>query len=85
MLGLGDFMKLLFEKQRIRLYVIACAIALVFFSDGEGRCAAPEALAADGAGYRMVNGVAVMPILPGNETVVQGLLTSLAQDGDFQG
>ncbi|MDR3575721.1 MAG: hypothetical protein P4L50_17820, partial [Anaerolineaceae bacterium] len=46
---------------------------------------APEALAADGAGYRMVNGVAVMPILPGNETVVQGLLTSLAQDGDFQG
>lgn len=46
---------------------------------------ASEALAADVAGYRIVNGIAILPILPGNETVVQGLLTSLAQDADFQG
>ena len=44
-----------------------------------------EAVAADVSGYRIVNGIAVYPILPGNETVVQGLLTSLAQDPDFQG
>lgn len=46
---------------------------------------ASEALAADVVGYRMVNGVAILPILPGNETVVQSLLTSLNQDPDFQG
>lgn len=44
-----------------------------------------ETVAADVAGYRIVNGVAIYPILPGNETVVQGLLSSLAQDPDFQG
>jgi hypothetical protein len=44
-----------------------------------------EALAANVAGYRIVNGVAILPILPGNETVVQSLLTSLNQDPDFQG
>ena len=44
-----------------------------------------ETAAADVAGYRIVNGVAIYPILPGNETVVQGLLSSLAQDPDFQG
>ncbi len=44
-----------------------------------------ESAAADVAGYRIVNGVAIYPILPGNETVVQGLLSSLAQDPDFQG
>ena len=44
-----------------------------------------EALTADVAGYRIVNGIAIYPILPGNETVVQGLLTSLGQDADFQG
>jgi type II secretory pathway component GspD/PulD (secretin) len=44
-----------------------------------------EAVAADVAGYRIVNGIAIYPILPGNETVVQGLLSSLAQDPDFQG
>lgn len=44
-----------------------------------------EAVAANVAGYRIVNGIAIYPILPGNETVVQGLLTSLAQDPDFQG
>lgn len=47
---------------------------------------AQEALAADLAGYRIVNGIAIFPIQPGNEMVVQGLLTSLAQDDpDFQG
>jgi hypothetical protein len=44
-----------------------------------------EAVAADVAGYRIVNGIAIYPILPGNEPVVQGLLTALAQDPDFQG
>jgi hypothetical protein len=44
-----------------------------------------EALAADVAGYRLVNGVVILPIMPGNEAVVQGLLPSLAQDPDFQG
>ena len=44
-----------------------------------------ETVAADVAGYRIVNGIAIYPILPGNETVVQGLLSSLAQDPDFQG
>jgi len=44
-----------------------------------------EAVAADVAGYRIVNGIAIYPILPGNETVVQGLLSALAQDPDFQG
>lgn len=44
-----------------------------------------EAVAADVAGYRIVNGIAIYPILPGNETAVQGLLSSLAQDPDFQG
>jgi len=44
-----------------------------------------EAVAADVAGSRIVNGIAIYPILPGNETVVQGLLSSLAQDPDFQG
>jgi hypothetical protein len=44
-----------------------------------------EALTADVAGYRIVNGIAILPITPGNETTVQGLLTSLTQDADFQG
>lgn len=44
-----------------------------------------EAVAADVSGYRIVNGIAIYSILPGNETVVQGLLSSLAQDPDFQG
>lgn len=44
-----------------------------------------EALAADVSGYRIVNGIAIYPILQGNEPVVQGLLTSLSQDPDFQG
>jgi|GEM_PF-3456073 len=44
-----------------------------------------ETLTADVAGYRIVNGIGIFPILPGNETVVEGLLTSLAQDADFQG
>lgn len=44
-----------------------------------------EALTADVAGYRIVNGIGIFPILPGNETVVGALLTSLAQDTDFQG
>ncbi|MDR3560376.1 MAG: hypothetical protein P4N59_02885, partial [Negativicutes bacterium] len=80
-------MKLPFAKKIVQIYMAASV--LFFLSTGAAAPAAPspapEALAADGAGYRMVNGVAVMPILPGNETVVQGLLTSLAQDGDFQG
>jgi type II secretory pathway component GspD/PulD (secretin) len=44
-----------------------------------------EAVAANVAGYRIVNGIAIYPVLPGNEPVVQALLTSLAQDPDFQG
>jgi len=45
-----------------------------------------EALTADVAGYRIVNGIAILPITPGNETTVQSLLPSLTQsDADFQG
>lgn len=44
-----------------------------------------EAVASNVAGYRIVNGIAIYPVLPGNEPVVQALLTSLAQDPDFQG
>lgn len=44
-----------------------------------------EAVAADVSGYRIVNGFAIYPILPGNTTLVQGLLSSLSQDPDFQG
>jgi len=46
---------------------------------------ASEALDVGVAGYRIVGGVVILPILPGNETVVQSLLTSLNQDPDFQG
>ena len=44
-----------------------------------------EALAANVAGYRIVNGVAIYPILPGNDEAVQALLAALSQDPDFQG
>jgi len=44
-----------------------------------------EALAADVAGYRIVNGIAIYPILPGNDAAVQSLLGALSQDPDFQG
>ena len=44
-----------------------------------------EAVAADVAGYRIVNGVAILPVLPGNDAAVQSLLGALAQDPDFQG
>ncbi len=44
-----------------------------------------EAVAANVAGYRIVNGVAILPILPGNDVAVQSLLGALAQDPDFQG
>lgn len=44
-----------------------------------------EALTADVAGYRIVNGIAILPILPGNSAAVQSLLGALAQDPDFQG
>ena len=43
-----------------------------------------EAVAANVAGYRIVNGVAILPILPGNDVAVQSLLGALAQDPDFQ-
>lgn len=44
-----------------------------------------ETLATDVAGYRIVNGVAIYPILPGNEATVRTLLDALAQDPDFAG
>ena len=44
-----------------------------------------EALAANVAGYRIVNGIAILPILPGNAVAVQALIGALAQDPDFQG
>lgn len=44
-----------------------------------------EAATADVAGYRIVNGVAILPILPGNDAAVQSLLGALTQDPDFQG
>lgn len=87
-------MKLSFAKKIVRIY--AAASVLLLFSTGAAAPATPaavvnapatasEALAAAVDGYRIVNGIAILPILPGNETVVQGLLTSLAQDADFQG
>lgn len=44
-----------------------------------------EALAADVSGYRIANGFAIYPILPGNDDAVKTLINSLAQDPDFQG
>lgn len=44
-----------------------------------------ETLTTDVAGYRIVNGVAIYPILPGNEATVRTLLDALAQDPDFAG
>ena len=44
-----------------------------------------EAAAADVAGYRIVNGIAILPILPGNTEAVQSMIGALAQDPDFQG
>ena len=44
-----------------------------------------EALTTDMAGYRIVNGVAIYPILPGNDEAVKALINSLQQDSDFQG
>ena len=44
-----------------------------------------EAVAANVAGYRIVNGIAILPVLPGNDAAVQSLLGALAQDPDFQG
>lgn len=44
-----------------------------------------EALTANVAGYRIVNGIAILPVLPGNDAAVQSLLGALAQDPDFQG
>ncbi len=44
-----------------------------------------ESLAAEIAEYRIVNGVAIYPIMPGNDAMVQALLASLAQDPNFQG
>ncbi len=44
-----------------------------------------EALTANVAGYRIVNGIAILPILPGNDAAVQSLIGALSQDPDFQG
>ena len=44
-----------------------------------------EALTANVAGYRIVNGIAILPVLPGNDAAVQSLIGALAQDPDFQG
>lgn len=87
-------MRLPLAQKIVRVY--AAASVLFFLSVGGIALAEPagaadptgtpaEALAADVAGYRLVNGVVILPIMPGNETVVQGLLPSLAQDSDFQG
>jgi hypothetical protein len=83
-----------FAKKTICRCLIALASLLLVLIHGESGCAAKDvvnpatasqALAADVAGYRIVNGVCVLPIQPGNETVIQSLLPSLAQDPDFQG
>jgi hypothetical protein len=83
-----------FAKKTICRCLIALASLLLVLIHGESGYAAKDvvnpatasqALAADVAGYRIVNGVCVLPIQPGNETVIQSLLPSLAQDPDFQG
>lgn len=87
-------MKLPSAKKMVRIYAVAGV--LLFLNIGAAAFAAPagaddapataaEALAADVAGYRIVNGVCILPIQPGNETVIQGLLPALAQDAAFQG
>lgn len=43
-----------------------------------------QAITADLEGFRIVNGIAILPILPGNDSVVQSLLSSLAKDPDFK-
>jgi protein transport protein HofQ len=65
------------------------ALAVCFAANPANIVNAPatpaESVAADVAGYRIVNGVAILPILPGNDAAVQSLLGALAQDPDFQG
>lgn len=52
----------------------------VNFSTNQAR-----AMADSSDGYHIENGIAVLPILPGNDTAVQSLLASLAKDPDFNG
>jgi type II secretory pathway component GspD/PulD (secretin) len=95
------FLKLSFRRKLLcKVFIALMSLVLLIGGYGLAKAAAAaidaakvvdtpatptEAVAADVAGYRIVNGIAIYPILPGNETVVQGLLSSLAQDPDFQG
>jgi hypothetical protein len=47
---------------------------------------ASDELIADAGGFRIVNGMAILPVLPGNEAAIQSILPALTQsDPDFQG
>jgi type II secretory pathway component GspD/PulD (secretin) len=89
------------KKHRLFVSALVLAVLLLGGYPGEAVCFAAndvnaanvvnapatpsEALAANVAGYRIVNGIAILPILPGNAVAVQALLGALAQDPDFQG
>ncbi|MBP2627901.1 MAG: type and secretion system protein [Firmicutes bacterium] len=92
------FIKLLAKQCIVYRYLIICVSIMLLLNYRDNVCVAnnianvvdapataSEALGAKVDGYRIVNGIAILPILPGNEVTMQSLLTSLGQDADFQG
>lgn len=86
------------KKNRLLVLTLVWVILLLWGPQGAVVCYAAndanvvnapatpsETLATDVAGYRIVNGIAIFPVLPGNDAAVQALLGALAQDPDFQG
>ena len=98
---IGGLISLLLRKARLRLtewFCVASLLLLLGYHIAPAVCFAAnpanvvdapatpsEALTANVAGYRIVNGIAILPVLPGNDAAVQSLLGALAQDPDFQG
>lgn len=94
----GGLITLPLQRNRLFLLALVLATLLLVGTPGAEVCFAAnpanvvdtpatpaEAVAADVAGYRIVNGIAILPILPGNSAAVQTLIGALAQDPDFQG
>ena len=98
---IGGLISLLLRKARLRLtewFCVASLLLLLGYHIAPAVCFAAnpanvvdapatpsEALTANVAGYRIVNGIAILPVLPGNDAAVQSLIGALAQDPDFQG
>ena len=98
---IGGLISLLLRKSRLRLaewFFILPILLLLGHNNAPAVCFAAnpanvinapatpsEALTANVAGYRIVNGIAILPVLPGNDAAVQSLIGALAQDPDFQG